>query len=323
MNLLTVKGLSKHFPIRSDFISRISHRELFLKAVDRIDLNIRQGETLGLVGESGCGKSTTARLITRLIEPTEGEILLNDSDILSLKKRALKKLRKEVQIVFQDPYSSLNPRKTVYQILGRPLEVHGLTNNRREKRARVVQLLNMVGLGSEHVDRYPHEFSGGQRQRIAVARALSLEPRLIIADEPVSALDVSVQAQILNLLLELQNEFKLAYLFIAHDLSVIEHISDRVAVMYMGKIVEMGNTETIFDSPLHPYTRALHKAVPLPDPRAQRPHLTLKGEVTNPINLPPGCRLESRCPEKEKRCQAEEPILTQRGDGHHVACFNI
>lgn len=321
-NLLTVKGLSKYFSLRTDLVSRVLRKEVLLKAVDHIDFNIRPGETLGLVGESGCGKSTTARLITRLIETTSGEIWLGDSDILQLQKGALKQLRKEVQIVFQDPYSSLNPRKTVYQIIGRPLEVHGLTKSRREKRARVVQLLNMVGLGHEHVDRYPHEFSGGQRQRIAIARALALEPRLIIADEPVSALDVSVQAQILNLLLELQNEFKLAYLFIAHDLSVIEHISDRVAVMYMGKIVETGDTDAIFNSPLHPYTRALNQALPVPDPRARRPRLTLKGEVTSPLDLPPGCRLQARCPQREKRCMEEEPKLTHRGDGHYVACFN-
>ncbi|HEX2279990.1 MAG TPA: ATP-binding cassette domain-containing protein, partial [Candidatus Tectomicrobia bacterium] len=263
---LEAKGLTKYYPIRSDLLARMTGRTVVLKAVDGIDFYVRRGETLGLVGESGCGKSTTGRLVARLLEPTAGSAYVQGRDIFTLGPSEILKLRKTVQFVFQDPYSSLNPRKTIMQIISRPLEVHGLASSFLEKRHRVIELLTMVGLGPEHVDRYPHEFSGGQRQRIAIARALAVAPDLVIADEPVSALDVSIQAQILNLFRQLQEELHLTYLFIAHDLSVIRHISNRVAVMYVGKIVETGTVEQIFEAPMHPYTRALLAAVPLPNP---------------------------------------------------------
>ena len=256
-DLLTVDNLTKHFTLHGDLVSRLAGKTQLLKAVDGISLSIKAGETLGLVGESGCGKSTTGRLITRLIEPTSGSIRLKGEDLLGVSSRDMLEKRKSLQLVFQDPYSSLNPRKTIMQILSRPLIVHKLATTWNEKRERVLELLNLVGMGSEHIDRYPHEFSGGQRQRIAIARALAVEPDIIIGDEPVSALDVSIQAQILNLFRELQEKFSLTYLFIAHDLSVIRHISDRVAVMYVGKIVESGPVATIFSEPEHPYTKAL------------------------------------------------------------------
>src|SRR5690606_38865862 len=278
-NLLEVENLTKHFTLNGDLVSRLAGRTKTLKAVDDISFEIKAGETLGLVGESGCGKSTTGRLITRLVEPTSGAVRLKGEDLLSLTGDRLLQARKALQLVFQDPYSSLNPRETIMQILQRPLEIHGLAKTWNEKRERVLELLNLVGLGREHVDRYPHEFSGGQRQRIAIARALALDPELVIGDEPVSALDVSIQAQILNLFRELQEQFSLTYLFIAHDLSVVRHISDRVAVMYVGKIVETGPAAAIFSDPQHPYTRALMAAVPEADPKKLPPKLTLTGEV--------------------------------------------
>jgi len=320
--LLEVEGLSKHFALNNDVVSRLAGKRRTLKAVDGISFSIRPGETLGLVGESGCGKSTTARLITRLIEPTGGAVRFHGTDLLRRPKKEMKQVRKAMQLVFQDPYSSLNPRKTVMDILGRPLLVHGIAKSWSERRARVLELLNLVGLGVEHVDRYPHEFSGGQRQRIAIARALSVDPELVIGDEPVSALDVSIQAQTLNLFRELQERFSLTYLFIAHDLSVIRHISDRVAVMYVGKIVEMGPAETIFNRPQHPYTKALLAAVPEADPTKPPPRLTLKGEVSTPIDPPDACRLCGRCPMETPICAQSHPPLVDRGDGHHVACFN-
>jgi oligopeptide/dipeptide ABC transporter ATP-binding protein len=322
--LLEVKGLTKHFMLHADIFSRLAgEKAQVLKAVDGIDFHIRKGETLGLVGESGCGKSTTARLVTRLIEPTSGEVRLQGEDLLSFSPARLKEMRKQVQIVFQDPYSSLNPRKTIMHILGRPMEIHGLAGSWMERREKVLDLLQRVGLGVEHIDRYPHEFSGGQRQRIAIARALSVSPELVIGDEPVSALDVSIQAQILNLFRDLQDEFSLTYLFIAHDLSVVRHISDRVAVMYVGKIVETGPAALLFAAPLHPYTKALLAAVPEADPDKPPPKLTLKGEVSTPIDPPPGCRLCGRCPLETKVCAEQTPPLVDVGDGRQVACHNI
>ncbi len=322
--LLEVKGLTKHFWLHADIFSRLAGEKVqVLKAVDGIDFHIRKGETLGLVGESGCGKSTTARLVTRLIEPTSGEVRLKGEDLLSFSAARLKETRKQVQIVFQDPYSSLNPRKTIMHILGRPMEIHGLAASWMERREKVLDLLQRVGLGVEHIDRYPHEFSGGQRQRIAIARALSVSPELVIGDEPVSALDVSIQAQILNLFRDLQEEFGLTYLFIAHDLSVVRHISDRVAVMYVGKIVETGPAAALFADPLHPYTKALLAAVPEADPEKPPPKLTLKGEVSTPIDPPPGCRLCGRCPLETRICAEQSPPLVDVGAGRQVACHNI
>jgi oligopeptide/dipeptide ABC transporter ATP-binding protein len=321
--LLEVKHLTKHFPLNNDVVSRLTGKVRTLKAVDDISFFIKQGETLGLVGESGCGKSTTARLITRLIEPTSGEIWLKGDDLLTFPPQRMQEVRKTVQLVFQDPYSSLNPRKTIMQLLSRPLEVHHLARGWIDKRRQVLHLLRLVGLGVEHADRYPHEFSGGQRQRIAIARALAVHPELVIGDEPVSALDVSIQAQILNLFRELQEEFALTYLFIAHDLSVIRHISDRVAVMYVGKIAETGPVDELFSHPQHPYTQALLAAVPEADPRQTPPRLILQGEVATPVDPPPGCRLYGRCPLATDVCAAVDPPLTDRGGGHYVACHNV
>ena len=321
--LLEVENLTKYFTLNGDMVSRIAGKTQTLKAVDDISFHVNPGETLGLVGESGCGKSTTGRLITRLIEPTSGHIRLKGEDLLAFDNKRMQAVRKDVQLVFQDPYSSLNPRKTVMQILARPLEIHGLADDWRTKRERVLELLNLVGLGHEHIDRYPHEFSGGQRQRIAIARALSVDPELVIGDEPVSALDVSVQAQILNLFRELQQKFQLTYLFIAHDLSVVRHISDRVAVMYVGKIVETGPVDEIFDRPQHPYTNALMAAVPEADPDKPAPKLTLTGEIATPINPPPGCRLCKRCPIATPNCETDPPPLREMAPDHFVACHNV
>jgi oligopeptide transport system ATP-binding protein len=284
---------------------------------------VSPGESLGLVGETGCGKSTTARLITRLLEPTAGSIVFDGREISHLKGRELKPLRREVQMIFQDPYSSLNPRKTVGSIVGEPFAVHGLEEGAARKTA-VQSLMEQVGLNPEHYNRFPHEFSGGQRQRIGVARALALRPRLIIADEPVSALDVSIQAQIINLLDDLQDEFKLTYVFVAHDLGVIRHVSDRIAVMYLGKIAELGPAEQVYSNPIHPYTLSLLSALPIPDPRANaaREQIVLEGDIPSPANPPSGCRFHTRCPYATEICTDEEPQLLHYGKGHFAACHH-
>jgi oligopeptide transport system ATP-binding protein len=285
-----------------------------------VDLTINQGETVGLVGESGCGKSTLGRLILRLDEPTGGDILFQGESILGYDNRKMRTLRKEMQIIFQDPFSSLNPRKNVAQIVGEPLYVHGM-KNRRERDARVLDLLEVVGLKREHMRRYPHQFSGGQRQRIGVARALALNPKLIICDEAVSALDVSIQAQVINLLEDLQDEFGLTYLFISHALSVVQHISDRVAVMYLGKIVEAAESGSLYQDPLHPYSQALLSAAPVPDPRRKRDRIVLPGDVPSPISPPPGCRFHTRCLYAEPICREQEPALREIRENHFAACF--
>jgi oligopeptide transport system ATP-binding protein len=315
--LVEVRNLVKHFPITGGVFLR---EVAAVKAVDGVDLTINQGETVGLVGESGCGKSTLGRLILRLEEPTSGDILFRGESILGYDKRKMRILRKEMQIIFQDPFSSLNPRKNVAQIVGEPLYVHGM-KNRRERDARVLELLEVVGLKREHMRRYPHQFSGGQRQRIGVARALALHPKLIICDEAVSALDVSIQAQVINLLEDLQDEFGLTYLFISHALSVVQHISDRVAVMYLGKIVEAAESGSLYQDPLHPYSQALLSAAPVPDPRRKRDRIVLPGDVPSPISPPPGCRFHTRCLYAEPICREQEPALREIRENHFAACF--
>ena len=319
--LLEVKSLKKYFPLEKGFWRKVVGQ---VKAVDEIDLYIKEGETLGLVGESGCGKTTTGRCILRAIEPTQGEILFRTEDnktvdIVRLKKEELRRMRKDMQMVFQDPYSSLDPRMTVLDIIGEPLLVNKIARGRKLEE-KVKDLVKVVGLNIKHLKRYPHAFSGGQRQRIGIARALAPNPKLVVADEPVSALDVSVQAQILNLLQDLQKEFNLTYLFIAHDLSVIEHISDRVAVMYVGKIVELAETEELFLNPKHPYTEALLSAVPKPDPRLKMERIILSGEVANPANPPPGCYFHPRCRYAKDSCREEGPKLEEISPGHYVSC---
>jgi len=311
--LLEVERLVKHFPVRKGFLGKRAH----VHAVDDVSFALAAGETLALVGESGCGKSTTGRLVLRLIEPTAGTVRFGGRDLGALGERELRAARRDMQIIFQDPYSSLNPRMTIGQMLEEPLMLHGFANGRR--RERVADVLQLVGLAPEHARRYPHQFSGGQRQRIGIARAIAVEPKLVVCDEPVSALDVSIQAQVVNLLKDLQQRLGLTYLFIAHDLAVVKHISDRVAVMYLGRIVEIGAKREVFDNPRHPYTHALLSAIPIPDPRARRDRLVLGGDVPSPVDPPSGCRFRTRCPHARERCAQETPPLIAE-DGHGVAC---
>ncbi len=317
--LLEVQGLRKHFPIRRGIFSRVSGH---VRAVDGVDLTLRRGETLGLVGESGSGKTTTGRCILRLLEPTGGSIRFEGIDLLALRPAEMRRMRREMQVIFQDPYGSLNPRMKVGSIVGEPLAIHRIARG-REREEKVADLLRRVGLDPSAMKRYPHEFSGGQRQRIGIARALALNPKLVICDEPVSALDVSIQAQVVNLLMDLQEEFSLTYLFIAHDLSVVEHISDRVAVMYLGKIVEQADAETLYRDPKHPYTKALLSAIPVPDPERRPQRVLLKGDLPSPASPPPGCAFHPRCPVAVEQCSRVEPPLLDLGGGHVASCHLV
>lgn len=314
--LLEVNDLKQHFPIRTGFFKKTP-----LKAVDGVSFTINKGETLGLVGESGCGKTTVGRSVLRLYEPTAGQVIFDGEEVT---KNNIGAMRKKMQMVFQDPYSSLDPRMTVEDIIGEPLDVHNLYSNKKERREKILELMNYVGLNSEHATRYAHEFSGGQRQRIGIARALAVDPQFIVCDEPVSALDVSIQAQVINMFEELQEKLGVAYLFIAHDLLVVHHISQRIAVMYLGKIVEMADSDELNDNPLHPYTQSLLSAVPIPDPNIarSRQRIVLEGDVPSPLNMPTGCPFRTRCRYATEQCAQECPSLTDRGNGHMSACFN-
>jgi peptide/nickel transport system ATP-binding protein/oligopeptide transport system ATP-binding protein len=317
--LVEVKNLVKYFPVRAGLLQRVVNN---VKAVDDVSFFVRKGETLGLVGESGCGKTTVGRTMLRLIEPTSGSVMIEGHDVFLMKPRELKAARREMQIIFQDPYASLDPRVPIGESIMEGLHIHGV-GTPRERIEIMMETMKKVGLEDYHARRYPHEFSGGQRQRIGIARALALRPSFIICDEPVSALDVSIQSQVLNILKDLQGEFGLTYLFIAHNLSVVEHVSDRVAVMYLGKMVEMTTREELFRNPLHPYTRALMSAIPVPNPRLKRQRVILKGDVPSPLNPPKGCRFHPRCPVAMERCSQEEPVFREAAPEHWVACWLV
>lgn len=315
-DLLKINNLKKYFPIRSGLLAKTTE---YVKAVDDISFEILKGETLGLVGESGCGKSTTGRMIVNLLTPTSGEILYEGKDISAFSKKEKRKLAGDIQLIFQDPYASLNPRMTIGDIIAEPIRINNIVS-KQDIEKEVLKLLNYVGLASFHKNRYPHEFSGGQRQRVGIARALALRPKLIVCDEPVSALDVSIQAQVLNLLDDLQKEFDLTYLFIAHGLNVVKHISDRVGVMYLGKMVEVGDGDSLYEEPKHPYTQALLSAIPIPDPKKKKERILLSGDVPSPINPPKGCHFHTRCSYAKSICKEKEPILKDVGNKHQVAC---
>ena len=320
--LIATEGVAKYFPLRSGFLGS---RSRFVRAVDGVSLRVRRGETMGLVGESGCGKSTLGRLMLRLLDPTFGRVIMEGRDITRMSQRELRPLRRRMQIIFQDPYSSLNPRMTVREIVGEAIRIHKLAKTRQDEEVRVVELLEKVGLRGDALNRYPHEFSGGQRQRIGIARALAVEPQFIVCDEPTASLDVSIQAQIVNLLVELQETMGLSYLFVSHDLAVVQHVSHRVSVMYLGRIVEQGAAEELYAGPRHPYTYALLAAAPRPDPERRRVRLLLEGDVPSPIDPPSGCAFHPRCPRAIRgRCDRESPPMSElvAGDGHPVACWN-
>ena len=315
-NLLVVRGLKQYYPVKGG----LGKEPSYVKAVDNVDFEVRRGEVFGIVGESGCGKSTLGKSICKLIEPTDGSIVLDGEEIAKYTPKQMRPIRKKVQMVFQDPYASLNPRMSVRDIVAEPLIIHGLTKTREETDQKVVELLRRVGLDDYHANRYPHEFSGGQRQRIGIARALAVQPQLIIADEPVSALDVSIQSQVLNLMNQLKRDMNLTYIFVAHDLSVVEHISDRVGVMYLGNFVKEANKENLYKNPMHPYTQALFSAIPMPDPDLKRNRIILEGSIPSPANPPKGCKFHTRCSRCMECCKTEEPKAKDMGNGHVVKC---
>lgn len=319
-SLLRVENITKQFPIYGGLFSK---QVASVKAVQDISFEINKGETLGLVGESGCGKSTLGRSLIRLIEPSSGKIYFKNKEITQADGNELRELRKKMQIIFQDPYASLNPRMTIGAILEEPLVIHNLFKSSKERQERVLELIHLVGLRPEHLSRYPHEFSGGQRQRVGIARALAVNPELIICDEPVSALDVSIQAQVINLLMELQQKLGLTYIFIAHDLKVVEHVSHRVAVMYLGKIVELASSDELYKNPQHPYTRALLSAIPIPDPKPRPERIILTGDVPSPLNPPTGCQFHPRCPLADENCAKQSPILESKSPQHFVSCLKV
>ncbi len=317
-HLLVVRGLKKYFPVGGGFLGG---PKSYVKAIDGVDLVVYRGETLGLVGESGCGKTTLGYCVLRLEEPTEGNIIFENEDILTKDRRSMRRLRRDMQVIFQDPYSSLNPRKTVGQIIGEAFSIHGISAP-PERQKRIKELMDVVGLRPEHINRFPHEFSGGQRQRICIARALALNPKLVIADEPASALDVSIQAQILNLLVNLQDRFNLTYIFISHDLSVVRYLCNRVAVMYLGRLLELAPSGSLYAHPMHPYTEALLSAVPVANPFIQRKRIILRGDVPSPVNPPPGCTFHPRCRYRQEICSQKAPLFEEIGNGHFVACYS-